>query len=76
MAIPNSFVLNTGTINEKELPFLYTGRKANGLGKPVVLDPVAVMLSYRASVISRLKLLEQLLFNEDKLALLQMEVQF
>lgn len=55
LSISNSLVLNTGTINEKELPlFIEAGRKANELGKPVVLDPVAVMLPYRASVISRL----------------------
>lgn len=55
LSISSSLVLNTGTINEFDLPlFIKAGQKANLLGKPILLDPVAAMLPYRAHAISRL----------------------
>ncbi|MFC4653015.1 hydroxyethylthiazole kinase [Lactococcus nasutitermitis] len=55
LSISSALVLNTGTINEEELPFFITAAKlANKMHKPVILDPVAVMMPYRASFVSRL----------------------
>lgn len=53
--ISSALVLNTGTINEETLvSFQSAARLANQMGKPIILDPVAVMMPYRASAVSRL----------------------
>lgn len=55
LEISDALVLNIGTINDNLLPlYLEAGRLANQMNKPVILDPVAVMLPYRGRVVKEL----------------------
>lgn len=56
VAIADAVVLNTGTLSEAHWPlFVAVGRAANHRQhKPVVLDPVAVGMPYRAQFVTRL----------------------
>ena len=55
VAIADAVVLNTGTLSEARWPlFVAVGQAANRQHKPVVLDPVAVGMQYRAQFVTRL----------------------
>lgn len=52
----NGLVINIGTLNERKLEsMIIAGKKANSLGRPVILDPVGVGVStFRLSTVHRL----------------------
>lgn len=53
--ISSEVVLNIGTLSEAQWPlFLAVGQAANRQNKPVILDPVAVGMPYRAQFVRRL----------------------
>ncbi|MBU7562350.1 hydroxyethylthiazole kinase [Weissella cibaria] len=55
VSIADAVVLNTGTLSEARWPlFVAVGQAANRQHKPVVLDPVAVGMPYRAQFVTRL----------------------
>lgn len=55
VGISSAVVLNIGTLSEAQWPlFLAVGQAANRRNKPVILDPVAVGMPYRAQFVRRL----------------------
>ncbi|QDK70796.1 hydroxyethylthiazole kinase [Lactococcus protaetiae] len=55
LTIADALVVNIGTISESDVPiFLKACQLANQMHKPIVLDPVAVNVPYRASVVKQL----------------------
>lgn len=62
-SICNSLVINIGTLNERTiLSMIKSGKKANELGIPVILDPVGAGASaFRSSTVR--KLLEEIRFS-------------
>lgn len=55
LAISQALVINIGTITDEQLHMMIkAGAKANELGIPVVLDPVAVHLPYRSNCVQQL----------------------
>ncbi len=63
VSISNSLVINIGTINESVVSAMVkAGRKANELGRPVVLDPVGIGASKLRTVVVN-QLLEKVKFS-------------
>lgn len=55
LTLASVLVLNTGTLSQEDVPlFIVAGRLANEKGIPVVLDPVAVHVPYRAKIMKQL----------------------
>ncbi|GMA69452.1 hydroxyethylthiazole kinase [Leuconostoc litchii] len=55
VAIADAVVINTGTLQEKEINhIIQLSQIAYDMGKPVILDPVAVSVPFRANAITQL----------------------